>query len=197
MGLRAEKKSRTSRAITDAALRLLEDRRFADVTVEEIAAAAGVSTRTFFRYFPTKEDLFLDPRRIDRAYAAEALAARAPGEDDVTLVMRVLAELQRRRSLQIRPEDQLALHRVTHTEPELTARTWLLLEEVRSIIVRGLVGPDAGRAELFRARVLTGACILVVDAAITTWIEGGVQDDLDAILDEGAQHLRRGFGGAS
>ncbi len=193
-GWRATKKANTAQAIVDAAMELFRARHFADVSVDEIAAAAGIGRRTFFRYFPTKEDLLLDRRRIDREYAAAALRARLPEEDDVALVMRILAEVQRRGVTMVRPEQQLDFHRLTHFEPELAARSWLLMEEVRGIIVDGLVGADADRSDLMRARVLASACIMVVDAAITTWIEGGMREDLAAILDEGAEHVRRGFG---
>lgn len=193
--LREAKRASTSQAIVDAALELVRGRRFAEVTVDEIAAAAGIGRRTFFRYFPTKEDVFLDRRRIDRDLIAAALGERARGEDDVALVMRVLAEVQRRGFAVFKPDQHLELHRLTHLEPELAARSWLLMEEVRDLLVAGLVGRDAGRSELLRARVLASACIMAVDAGVTTWIEDGQRRDLGAILAEGAEHLRSGFRG--
>jgi AcrR family transcriptional regulator len=191
--LREAKKAGTSQAVVDAAMELLRGRRFADVSIDEIAATAGIGRRTFFRYFPTKEDVLLDRRRIDRAYATAALHQRSPGEDDVALLMRVLTEIQRRGFAVFKPEHQLELHRLSHSEPELAARSWLLMEDVRDILVAGLVGADPGRSELLRARVLASACIMVVDAGITTWIDGGMRDDLSVILAEGAEHLRTGF----
>jgi AcrR family transcriptional regulator len=193
-GLRETKKAGTAQAIVDAAMELLRGRHFSDVSVDEIVAAARIGRRTFFRYFPTKEDVLLDRRRIDRAYAMAALRDRSPGEDDVALLMRVLVEIQRRGFAAFKPEHQLELHRLSHSEPELAARSWLLMEEVRDILVAGLAGPDPGRSELLRARVLASACIMVVDAGITTWIEGGMRDDLSVILAEGAEHLRTGYG---
>jgi AcrR family transcriptional regulator len=172
---------------------LMEGRRFVDVSIDEIAAAAGIGRRTFFRYFPTKEDVFLDPRRVDRAYALEALAHRGANEDDVALVMRVLAELQRRTFSAFRPEHQLELHRLTHGEPELAARSWLLMEDVRDLVVKGMVGDSRSPKALLRARVLVSACIMVVDVGVTTWLESGMTQDLDAVLAEGANHVRRGF----
>lgn len=192
-GLREARRAGTAQSIVDAAMKLVHGRRFRDISVEEIATAAGIGRRTFFRYFPTKEDVFLDRRRIDRSFIASELGARAGQEDDVGLLMRVLAEVQRRAFAPFRPEHQADLHRLTHFEPELAARSWLLMEEVRDLLVMGLVGPEADASALLRARVLASACIMVMDTGITTWIEGGAGGDLESILDEGADHLRQGF----
>lgn len=194
MHLREAKKASTYQAIVDAAMELLEGRHFADVSVDEIAAAAGIGRRTFFRYFPSKEDVFLDRRRLDREFAIAALRERRPTEDDVTVVMRVIAEVQRRGFAMFKPEQQAELHRLTHFEPELAARSWLLMEEIRDLLVTGLLGPHPGRSDRLRARLLASACIMVVDTGITSWIEGGMREDLESILAEGAAHLRRGFG---
>lgn len=55
--LRDKHKSQTRRALRDAALKLFASHGYDATTIEEIAERAGVSTRTFFRYFPTKEDV--------------------------------------------------------------------------------------------------------------------------------------------
>jgi AcrR family transcriptional regulator len=195
VGLREAKREATARTLVSTALRLFRDRRFADVSVDEIAAASNVARRTFFRYFPTKEDLILDRRLVDREYAVAEIRSRVPGEDDVTVVMRVVAELQRRTFARFGPEDQPEVYRLTHAEPELAARSWLLTELVRNAIVEGLVSADAGPSELLRARLLAGACVMVVDSAATTWIETGMRTDLSSLVGEGAQQLRVGFAG--
>jgi len=195
--VRVEKQARVRQAIVDAALALMADRSFAAVSVDEIAAAAGIGRRTFFRYFPTKEDVVLDPRRLDRAYALEALAHRGPAEDDVALVMRVMAELQRRAFEHIRTEHQAVVHRLSHAEPEIMARSWLLIEQARDLIVEGLVDPRATAAEQRRARILVGACLMAVDAAISSWQAEGMREPLGAALQRAEDDLRRGVGGGA
>ena len=67
MGLRETKKLQTRQAIAAAAMGLFVTRGFDRVTVAEIAGAAGVSEKTVFNYFPTKEDIFFDevPERLE------------------------------------------------------------------------------------------------------------------------------------
>jgi AcrR family transcriptional regulator len=80
MGLRESKKLQTRQQIAAEGMRLFVMRGFDHVTVAEVAAAAGVSEKTVFNYFPTKEDIFFDevPRR--EAALVEAISGRAPGE---------------------------------------------------------------------------------------------------------------------
>jgi AcrR family transcriptional regulator len=80
VGLREFKKRRTREAIADTAMRLFVERGFDRVTVAEVAEAAGVSGKTVFNYFPTKEDLFFDEVDEREAAMLEAIRGREPGE---------------------------------------------------------------------------------------------------------------------
>src|ERR1700683_49526 len=68
--LRERKKARTRASLREHALRLFREQGCQATTVEQIAAAAEVSPSTFFRYFPTKEDLVLQDDMDTRLIAA-------------------------------------------------------------------------------------------------------------------------------
>ena len=92
LGLRATKKARTRLAISDVATRLFVARGFEHVTVAEIAAAADVSVKTVFNYFPAKEDLFFD--RADELLAGllRTIAERPAGRTITAALHGLLAE---------------------------------------------------------------------------------------------------------
>ncbi len=74
-GLRASRARRTRAAIQASALRLAHERGYDATTVEDVAAAAGVSRRTVFNYFPTKIDMFVHGPLAPEADAVEAFIA--------------------------------------------------------------------------------------------------------------------------
>jgi AcrR family transcriptional regulator len=89
MGLRETKKLATRQQIADVAMRLFVQRGFDRVTVAEVAAEAGVSEKTVFNYFPTKEDLFFDEVPERSRKLAEAIRTRPDGESILDTLRRV------------------------------------------------------------------------------------------------------------
>src|SRR3954453_7931765 len=94
MGLREQKKEQTRAALVGAAARLFAGQGYDKTTVADIAAAAGVSTRTFFSYFRAKEDVLFagtDERLRAIAAAFETVPAGSPSEAMRAILERVLA----------------------------------------------------------------------------------------------------------
>jgi AcrR family transcriptional regulator len=79
-GLRERKKLRTRQAIVESALELFDRRGFDATTIADIAAAADISPRTFFAYFPGKEDVCFASFDDDLASLRARLHEREPGE---------------------------------------------------------------------------------------------------------------------
>ncbi|SSC21934.1 transcriptional regulator, TetR family, partial [Klenkia terrae] len=89
-GLRDRKKAATRRALHVAALELVAERGLDAVSVDEIATAADVSPRTFFNYFPTKDDAVLGLDPDESGSVAAAVAAR-PGDETPVEALRAVA----------------------------------------------------------------------------------------------------------
>ena len=89
MGLREDKKQRTRREIADTAMRLFATRGFDHVTVADVAEAAGVSDKTVFNYFPTKEDLFYDEVPAREEALRQAIRGRRPSESILAALRRL------------------------------------------------------------------------------------------------------------
>jgi AcrR family transcriptional regulator len=93
MGLRERKKQRTRNAIADAALRLFAERGYEETTISDITAAADVSPRTFFSYFPSKEDVVFAEMDERVADVRARLAGRPENETPLATFRRVAVEL--------------------------------------------------------------------------------------------------------
>ncbi|TDD74508.1 TetR/AcrR family transcriptional regulator [Actinomadura rubrisoli] len=92
-GLRERKKRRTRHALATAALRLFAEHGYEETTVADIAAAADVSPRTFFSYFPSKEDVVFAEVDDRLAEVAERLAEVAPGRSPLETIRMCLADV--------------------------------------------------------------------------------------------------------
>jgi AcrR family transcriptional regulator len=91
-GLRERRKQEARQAISGVAMAMFEARGFDEVTISQVAEAAGVSKMTVTNYFPRKEDLVFDRAEEIITSLADAVAARAPGESLLAAVRRDYAE---------------------------------------------------------------------------------------------------------
>jgi AcrR family transcriptional regulator len=93
MGLRERKRRQTRQALISAAMRLFEEKGYEQTTVAEIAAAAGVSTKTYFNYFESKDEV-LFPHLSGRIAAAITLIEQhGPGDRIADVLARAMEQM--------------------------------------------------------------------------------------------------------
>jgi AcrR family transcriptional regulator len=93
MGLRERKRQQTRQELIGSAMRLFEEKGYEQTTVAEIAAAAGVSTKTFFNYFASKDEVLFPhlSRRIDSAVAL--IEQRGPDDQMAEVVVAAMQHM--------------------------------------------------------------------------------------------------------
>lgn len=165
-GLRERKKAKTRAAIREHAMRLFTDQGYAATTVDQIAEAADVSQSTFFRYFPTKEDVVLSDEYDPMMVAA--LRAQPADVPPVEAIRRSLRDLFGRFT-----DEQWAQERrrqqLIQSVPELRMRTQQQYADSIALLA-DVVAERAGLpAGDFSARVLAGA---VIGAALAATRDG-------------------------
>jgi AcrR family transcriptional regulator len=176
-GLRERKKARTRATIREHAFRLFREQGYDATTVEQIADAAEVSPSTFFRYFPTKEDVVLQDD-LDLLWL-EAIREQPPEVGPIAAlragVHTAFARMGDAEWAQLRETTELALAvpAVRGRMLEELARTTQALAEA----VAERTGRDPGD---FAVRTLAGA---IVGIAMAAWFE--VADDLVDHMDQG------------
>ncbi len=189
---RERKKARIRGAIQAVALRLFEQQGYDATTVDDIAAAADVSPRTFFRYFATKEEVVFwdeyDPLFVQ-------LFARRPADEPVFDSLRHIAADGFARFLERDRESLLARTKLIFSTPSLRSHLWeqqIAMERVGGPVLAermGLQPDDLG------VRVIAAAFFAAVLVAIDHWQQNDGRDDLRRLIDAAIGHLGTGFGG--
>lgn len=170
-----ERKQRLLRLeLGEVALRLFIQRGFAETTIEDIAEAAGISRRTFFRYFETKEDVVLWRLRYSSEQMGAALEAR-PADEPPLLAVRNALEVMHE-SYQSDPEGYRAYLRFLFETPRLRAQLLDTREQWRTLLCRTLAERlgDA-RDKAGRALLIASIAICAQDVAVRRWAAEGTR----------------------
>jgi AcrR family transcriptional regulator len=176
--LRARRKRRTAEAIVAGALELFEARGFDGTTIDQIAASAEISRRTFFRYFADKEELFFaeDERLLE--VIDETLDGAPPDEPLLDLARRATRALAAHSAAD--PERRLARERLIAATPALQARRMAKTLRWEQAIAARLVARGAAEQEALLVPKLALACF---QAAYERWVRDPGQD-LPALVDD-------------
>ena len=189
VGLRERKKLKTRTAIQENALRLFREQGYAATSVEQIAAAVEISPRTFFRYFPTKEDVILFDATDPLLFAA--FDAQPPELNVIDALRGAYREVNNRLSAAERAREQERL-RLVRGVPEL--RTKMLGDFMGNIdLVAGMVAQRVGRpADDVAVRTFSGALLGVLLGVLLTVDESGTLD-YDELLEQALTQLQAGW----
>jgi AcrR family transcriptional regulator len=181
-GLRERTRRAVRAELTEVAIGLFARQGFEATTVEEIARAAGMTKRSFFRYFPTKEEAVFGGIDLTGEQVIADLAVRPAGEDPWESLHFVLRNWQD----EIHASEQmLAVLRLVEVTPALGGRLHQRRAEWRQRVsdaVRQLPGAEI---DSFTADLLTNTAVAVLDAVSGEWLRSGGTADRAALLDRG------------
>lgn len=179
-GRRERKKLRTREALEAAALRLFAEKGYDHTTVEDIAEAADVAVRTFFRYFSSKQHiLFGDVAHgiVDQLRAA--LAARPADEPPLAAVEAALTAMElddANQRTQIRTRLQLV-----EQQPTLLGSYLMLFHQLRDVVVE-FVADRTGRAPAdMYPQLVASAAVGAMESSLCVWQGQRGQPDLTAL----------------
>ncbi|WP_049573004.1 TetR/AcrR family transcriptional regulator [Nonomuraea sp. SBT364] len=196
-GLRERKKQRTRRALADAAIRLFAERGYEETTIAEIAAEAEVSTRTFFGYFASKEDVIFHDSAGRMEELLAMVADRRPGETLADLLVRVL-----RHGLESTADgDSFSLTEakarmdVIMSVPALQARGLRLLFDSQMRLAGALCDAFAGELDLVEAAAAVGSLVGAVKlATMASLTRGDTGEQVREAMTVATELALRGLG---
>jgi AcrR family transcriptional regulator len=186
------RRRRTAAELEEAALRLFAERGFDAVTVDDIAAEAGVSRRTFFRYFASKEDVLLSDHLRRLAELRAALAARPADEPVLTAVRQAILSMtqgyEQERERLLRRAQIMAETPALQTRSLGHQRVW---EEAVKDMVALRLGVDPTMD--VRPAVVAATTLAAVRVAVGTWLVGGGHAHLPTLVAKALDLLNGGL----
>ena len=171
-GRSTEGRAEVRRDLVAAAVRLFTERGYDETTIDDIAVAAGVGRRTFFRYFPSKGDAISPDHETALARVAEVFTTAHPDEPTTSLVLRAGETV-----FDLYTEDpELSVRRfaLTHQVPALRDRESASVDHYRRLFTRHLRG--RGENDL-RAAVVGASVVAAHNVALREWLAAGAPAD--------------------
>jgi AcrR family transcriptional regulator len=186
-GLAARKKERTRRQLAEAAAELFYARGYAATTVDDIVAAVDVSPRTFFRYFPTKEDLVVALGTTSLDLFLSALRNRPVDESLQVAVRAAIVD-----SLASGWEDTAKVRSFLNLLGETPALRARWLEEAYSIrdqMAEVIAVRTGTNATDLRNLITAGAITLTINTALQAWADQDLEAEVSPFVYRGLEEL--------
>jgi AcrR family transcriptional regulator len=185
-GLRERKRAETHARIQTEAMRLFLERGFEATTLDDIAEAAGVSRRSLFHYFASKEEIVFSTKADFPDLVAEAIGRRPAEEPLLDMVENALADMAARyQSPQAR-----SLARLIRDTPALSAGDQAKYEKMERVLAAALADRKGLPPTDVACRVTASAAIGILKLATEAWLAGD-GDSPEAFGREAFATLRR------
>ncbi len=171
-----------------AAIQLFLERGYEQTTIDDIVALAGVGRRSFFRYFPSKEDVVFPDHEQCLQDMTAFLEASEDGDDPVArvcdaarLVLRMYAE---------NPTFSVQRYRLTKKVPGLRTYELSVVRSYERTLADYLRGRFAARRDgALRADVVAAAVVAAHNHALRTWLRADGQGDATAEMDRALDYV--------
>ena len=186
-GLRERRKQETRQAISNIATQMFVDRGFDEVTIAEVADAAGVAKMTVTNYFPRKEDLVLDRAEAIEDHLAGVIAARAPGESMLAAIRRDYAEAVARADVTLGLSSPAFAGMILNS-PVLVSRVREMLDRREQLLgdaIAAETGTDGPEQRLVAVLLASVHRVLAAEATRRS-LEGQPREQICAVLADAA-----------
>jgi AcrR family transcriptional regulator len=187
-GVREQRRTFTVSEIARRAIDLFVERGYDGVTVDEIAAAAGISARTFFRYFPSKSDVLREHQRYLFERLTRALTARPASESSTTALRKAFLS-----TAEMRPADSdryVAVGRLLFRDETALAGAFAFESARVDELIGVLVVRGATHDIDLEATV--GALLGAAQAAFRFWVRHGGEEPLVDLMQQTFRHVKSG-----
>jgi AcrR family transcriptional regulator len=175
-GLRERKRQQTRERLTRMAMALFLERGFEATTLDDIAAAADISRRSFFHYFASKEDVVFAWQEEITAALIDAVAARPAAESMLTAAENAILAMVR----QLEPGEAIAMAQLKRDNPALQARDQVKYEKLERALTDALAKRAGHKIEKLKARLVAMIATGAMRIGGELWATEGAREKPEA-----------------
>ncbi|MGW2342447.1 TetR family transcriptional regulator [Streptomyces sp. NPDC001661] len=189
----AQKKAPMREVLAEAAFQLFTERGFERTTVDDIVARAGVGRRSFFRYFPSKEDAVFPDHESCLADMTAFLDAASDESDAVDVVCDAACLVLRVYSTN--PEFSVQRYKLTREVPGLRTYELSVVRRYERMLAGYLRRRWADTADAsLRAEVVAASVVAAHNNGLRSWLRSGGEGDAEDAVDRALRLVRRTWG---
>jgi AcrR family transcriptional regulator len=177
-GLRERKRQQTRERLTRMAMALFLERGFEATTLDDIAAAADISRRSFFHYFASKDDVVFAWQEESTAALIAAVAARPASESMLTAAENAISAMVR----QLEPGEAIAMACLKRDNPALQARDQVKYEKLERALAEALGNRAGHKAETLQARLVAMTATGAMRIGGELWAAEGARENPEALV---------------